>query len=121
VWPSAINDGGAIVGWVASAPNLAVRWTPSGTGFTPSVLPDLGAGASAAAIASDGSAVGAIYHGRGFPRPALWSADGRLTLLETHNGADGEAEKVAFTSVGLVIAGYQNLSGKQTMRWRAQP
>lgn len=117
-----VNDAGVIVGYVYGAnPTRAVKWTPTGTGFTASVLPDLGSGSSALAIASDGSIAGAIFHGKGFPRPALWSPDGRLTLLETHNGADGEAEAVAMTPNGVVVAGYEQLSGKQTMRWRAQP
>jgi uncharacterized membrane protein len=116
VVPNGINDDGVIVGQAGSA----VKWTPASGGFSASILPDLGAGGIAAAIASDGSIVGLVRRNGAFPRPALWSPDGRLSILETQKGAEGEALKVSLTSNGIVIAGDQHLNdGNHTMRWRA--
>jgi len=102
---SGINDAGVIVGGSAS-PTRAVMWTPTGSGYAVSFLPDLGIQSGASGIAEDGSVSGSVWKTASGPRPALWSPSGQLTMLGLNkNGDSGDAVSVAVTPTGIVVGG----------------
>lgn len=117
VFPMEINDSGVIVGYISTSPYRALRWVPSG-GTYPTVeyLPDTGTGSLAYGIASDGTISG-LFQGV-TPRAVLWWSFGGYTLLHyTGTTTSGEANDVALTPGGsLVAAGYQG--SKAGVRWR---
>jgi len=122
VWPRAMNDAGVIVGYLYGTRTRAVKWTPTGSGYAVSFLPDLGVKSAAYSIAQDGTVSGEATSTAppGNLAPALWSPAGQLTLLGlVNNGAWGEAMDVAVTSAGLVVGGTQ--SNQKAVRWLVAP
>jgi hypothetical protein len=118
--PHDINDAGVIVGYLYGSSTRAVKWTPSGSGYTVSFLPDLGIKSAAYAIAQDGTVSGYITRTNGFARPALWSAAGELIVLGLNkNGDTGEATDVAVTPTGIVVGGV--LTSLGSTLWKITP
>ncbi|HEX5017885.1 MAG TPA: hypothetical protein VFX15_09920, partial [Actinomycetes bacterium] len=116
VWVWDINDAGVIVGYLYGKSVRAVKWTPNGSGYTVSFLPDLGVKSAAYSIAQDGTVSGEVNRRTNSPRPALWSPTGDLILLGLlSNGNWGEAMNVTVTSTGLVAVGTQ--SNQTAVRW----
>ena len=117
VWD--MNDAGVVVGYMYGSPTRAVKWTPTGSGYTVSFLPDLGVKSAAYSIAQDGTVSGSVNRTTNNPRPALWLPAGGLTLLGLlNNGNSGEAMDVAATSTGLVAGGTSN---QTAVRWKVDP
>ena len=124
VTPQDVNDSGVIVGYLYGSPSRAVRWTPSGSGFTVGYLPDLGAGGSAYSIAGDGTVAGSVNAVKGSStRPAIWLPQSATpSLLQIPSGSYGEAADVVLAPSGIIVSGYASVSGsKQAMRWKAAP
>ena len=94
-------------------------WTPTGSGYAVSFLPDLGIQSVAYAIAEDGTVSGSVWRTVS-PRPAIWSPSGQLTMLGLNkNGDNGEAPTVAVTPTGIVVGG--SLSSLGPTLWKIAP
>ena len=120
VWVRDMNDAGVIVGYLYGSRTTAVKWTPTGSGYAVSFLPDLGVKSAAYAIAQDGTVSGSVNRTVNTNRPALWSPSGQLILLGLNkNGDTGEAPTVAVTPTGIVAGGSLTSSGSTL--WKTAP
>ncbi len=118
VYPRAVTASGVVVGWAIENTYTAIRWTPSGSSWTITRLPDLGKGGSALAGNDAGYVVGSVIGNNGWSVPAFWTPEGALHLLSS-GGNSGEAVGISEAAAGLVIAGYYNgKGGKHAVRWR---
>jgi len=118
VYPRAVTASGAVVGFVTENPYAAIRWSPSGSSWAITRLPDLGKGGSALAGNDAGYVVGSVIGNNGWSIPAFWTPEGALHLLSSGRYS-GEATGISEPDAGLVIAGYYAGKGaKHAVRWR---
>ena len=120
-WPWGINSAGVIAGYTDGAVQQAVRWVPSGNGWTVERLADLGNGGMALGLNDAGYIVGQAINKNGTGRPVFWTPGGSLRELQSVR-LDGKAYGISDGANGLMIGGSvrtgKSVSDLIAVRWR---